>query len=302
MFKQRTIKTSIRATGVGLHTGKKVLMTLRPAGVNTGIIFRRVDAEYCIDIPASAELVGETNLGTTLIKDGIKVATIEHLMSALAGLGIDNIIIELSEAEVPIMDGSAGPFVFLIQSAGIEEQNASKKFIKIKKNIRVEEDDKWAEISPYKGFRVDFEIGFNHPVFNKQEQKASIDFSSTSFLKEISRARTFGFLKDIEKLRENNLTLGGSMSNAIVLDDFRIMNEDGLRYTNEFVIHKILDAIGDTYLLGHTLIGKYSAMKSGHGLNNKLMRAVIADSDAWEEVSFKSEKKAPISFVSAVYG
>ena len=199
MFKQRTIKTSIRATGVGLHTGKKVLMTLRPAGVNTGIIFRRVDTESCIDIPASAELVGETNLGTTLIKDGIKVATIEHLMSALAGLGIDNIIIELSAAEVPIMDGSAGPFVFLIQSAGIEEQNASKKFIKIKKKIRVEEDDKWAEISPYKGFRVDFEIGFNHPVFNKQEQKASIDFSSTSFLKEISRARTFGFLKDIEK-------------------------------------------------------------------------------------------------------
>ena len=302
MFKQRTIKTSIRATGVGLHTGKKVLMTLRPAGVNTGIIFRRVDTESCIDIPASAELVGETNLGTTLIKDGIKVATIEHLMSALAGLGIDNIIIELSAAEVPIMDGSAGPFVFLIQSAGIEEQNASKKFIKIKKKIRVEEDDKWAEISPYKGFRVDFEIGFNHPVFNKQEQKASIDFSSTSFLKEISRARTFGFLKDIEKLREKNLTLGGSMSNAIVLDDFRIMNEDGLRYTNEFVIHKILDAIGDTYLLGHTLIGKYSAMKSGHGLNNKLMRAVIADCDAWEEVSFKSEKKAPISFVSSVYG
>ena len=302
MFKQRPIKTSIRATGVGLHTGKKVLMTLRPAGVNTGIIFRRFDKESCTDIPASAELVGETNLGTTLIKDGIKVATIEHLMSALAGLGIDNIIIELSAAEVPIMDGSAGPFVFLIQSAGIEEQNASKKFIKIKKNIRVEEDDKWAEISPYKGFRVDFEIGFNHPVFNKQEQKASIDFSSTSFLKEISRARTFGFLKDIEKLREKNLTLGGSMSNAIVLDDFRIMNEDGLRYTNEFVIHKILDAIGDTYLLGHTLIGRYSAMKSGHGLNNKLMRAIIADSDAWEEVSFRSEKKAPISFVSAVYG
>ena len=302
MFKQRTIKTSIRATGVGLHTGKKVLMTLRPAGVNTGIIFRRFDKESCTDIPASAELVGETNLGTTLVKDGIKVATIEHLMSAFAGLGIDNIIIELSEAEVPIMDGSAGPFVFLIQSAGIEEQNASKKFIKIKKKIRVEEDDKWAEISPYKGFRVDFEIGFNHPVFNKQEQKASIDFSSTSFLKEISRARTFGFLKDIEKLREKNLTLGGSMSNAIVLDDFRIMNEDGLRYTNEFVIHKILDAIGDTYLLGHTLIGRYSAMKSGHGLNNKLMRAIIADSDAWEEVSFRSEKKAPISFVSAVYG
>ena len=255
-----------------------------------------------IDIPADAKSVGETNLGTTLIKNNTKVATIEHLMSALAGLGIDNIIVELSAAEVPIMDGSAGPFVFLIQSAGIEEQNAPKKFIKINKTVRVEEDDKWAELSPFKGFKVDFEIGFNHPVFNKQDQKASIDFSSTSFLKEISRARTFGFLRDIEKLRENNLTLGGSMDNAIVLDDFRIMNVDGLRYSNEFVIHKILDAIGDSYLLGHSLIGKYSAKKSGHGLNNKLMRALLEDETAWEEVSFENEKKAPISFVTEAYG
>ena len=252
MFRQRTIKTTIRATGVGLHTGKKVYMTLRPGGANTGIIFRRIDIDKDIDIPAKAELVGETMLGTTLIKDGIKVATVEHLMSALAGLGIDNIVIELSAPEVPIMDGSAGPFVFLIQSAGIEEQNAAKKFIRIKKKIRIEEDDKLAELSPFNGFKFDFEIGFNHPVFNKLEQKASIDFSSTSFLKEVSRARTFGFLKDIEKLRENNLTLGGSMDNAIVLDDFRILNEDGLRYSNEFVIHKILDAIGDTYLLVHS--------------------------------------------------
>ena len=229
MFRQRTIKTTMKATGVGLHTGKKVLMTLRPAGINMGIIFRRVDIDPFVDIPADAKSVGETNLGTTLIKNNTKVATIEHLMSALAGLGIDNIIVELSAAEVPIMDGSAGPFVFLIQSAGIEEQNAPKKFIKINKTVRVEEDDKWAELSPFKGFKVDFEIGFNHPVFNKQDQKASIDFSSTSFLKEISRARTFGFLRDIEKLRENNLTLGGSMDNAIVLDDFRIMNVDGLR-------------------------------------------------------------------------
>ena len=302
MFRQRTIKTTMKATGVGLHTGKKVLMTLRPAGINMGIIFRRVDIDPFVDISADAKSVGETNLGTTLIKNNIKVATIEHLMSALAGLGIDNIIVELSAAEVPIMDGSAGPFVFLIQSAGIEEQNAPKKFIKINKTVRVEEDDKWAELSPFKGFKVDFEIGFNHPVFNKQDQKASIDFSSTSFLKEISRARTFGFLRDIEKLRENNLTLGGSMDNAIVLDDFRIMNVDGLRYSNEFVIHKILDAIGDSYLLGHSLIGKYSAKKSGHGLNNKLMRALLEDETAWEEVSFENEKKAPISFVTEAYG
>ena len=302
MFRQRTIKTTMKATGVGLHTGKKVLMTLRPAGINMGIIFRRVDIDPFVDIPADAKSVGETNLGTTLIKNNTKVATIEHLMSALAGLGIDNIIVELSAAEVPIMDGSAGPFVFLIQSAGIEEQNAPKKFIKINKTVRVEEDDKWAELSPFKGFKVDFEIGFNHPVFNKQDQKASIDFSSTSFLKEISRARTFGFLRDIEKLRENNLTLGGSMDNAIVLDDFRIMNVDGLRYSNEFVIHKILDAIGDSYLLGHSLIGKYSAKKSGHGLNNKLMRALLEDETAWEEVSFENEKKEPISFVTEAYG
>jgi len=291
----------MKATGVGLHTGEKVFMTLRPGGINTGIVFRRVDQDSLIDIPADAGLVGETNLGTTLIKDGVKVATVEHLMSALAGLGIDNIVVELSAPEVPIMDGSAGPFVFLIQSAGIEEQNAPKRFIKIKKKIRVEEDDKWAELSPFKGFKVDFEIGFNHPVFNKLKQTASIDFSSASFLKEVSRARTFGFLKDIEKLRENNLTLGGSMNNAIVLDDFRILNEDGLRYKNEFVIHKILDAIGDTYLLGHSLIGRYSAKKSGHGLNNKLMRALIADESAWEKVSFNNEKKAPISYLTSAY-
>lgn len=301
MFQQRTIKTTIRATGVGLHTGKKVYMTLRPSAVNTGIIFRRVDIEKAQDIPANAELVGETTLGTTLIKNNVKVATVEHLMSAFAGLGIDNIIVELSAPEVPIMDGSAGPFVFLIQSAGIEEQSAAKKFIKIKKKIRIKEDDKWAELSPFNGFKVDFEIGFNHPIFNKIEQKASLDFSSTSFVKEVSRARTFGFLRDIEKLRENNLTLGGSMDNAIVLDDFRILNEDGLRYSNEFVIHKILDAIGDTYLLGHSLIGKYSAKKSGHCLNNKLMRALLADKSAWEEVSFDNEKSVPISYLTPAY-
>ncbi len=276
-------------------------MTLRPAAVNSGITFRRIDLETPVDVPADPRLVGDTMLGTTLVKDGVKVATVEHLMSALAGLGIDNLNIDLSAPEVPIMDGSAGPFVFLLQSAGIEEQNAAKKFIRIKKKIRVEEDDKWAELVPFNGFKVDFEVYFNHPVFNKLNQRATIDFSSTSFLKEVSRARTFCFLRDVEALRERNLTLGGSMDNAIVLDDYRILNEDGLRYANEFVIHKILDAIGDAYLLGHGLIGEMRAYKSGHDLNNKLLRAMLADESAWEEVTFKDSKKAPISYATPSY-
>jgi UDP-3-O-[3-hydroxymyristoyl] N-acetylglucosamine deacetylase len=301
MLRQRTLKTAIRATGVGLHNGEKVYMTLRPAAENAGITFRRVDLDEPVDVPADPRLVGETMLGTTLIKDGVKVATVEHLMSALAGLGIDNLNVDLSAPEVPIMDGSAGPFVFLLQSAGIEEQNAAKKFIRIKKRIRVEEGDKWAELTPFNGFKVNFEIAFNHPVFNKLSQSASIDFSSTSFLKEVSRARTFCFLRDVEALRANNLTLGGSMDNAIVLDDYRILNEDGLRYTNEFVIHKILDAIGDAYLLGHTLIGEFSAHKSGHDLNNKLLRALLDDQAAWEEVTFNDPNKAPISYATPAY-
>ena len=301
MLRQRTIKTAIRATGVGLHTGKKVYMTLRPAAENSGIIFRRVDLDEPVDIPADPRRVGETMLGTTLIKDGVKVATVEHLMSALAGLGIDNLHVDLSAPEVPIMDGSAGPFVFLLQSAGIEEQNSAKKFIRIKKKIRVEEDDKWAEFTPFNGFKVNFRISFNHPVFNKLSQHASIDFSSTSFLKEVSRARTFCFLRDVETLRARNLTLGGSMDNAIVLDDYRILNEDGLRYANEFVIHKILDAIGDVYLLGHSLIGEFSAHKSGHDLNNKLLRALLENEQAWEEVTYNDPKKAPISYATPAY-
>lgn len=301
MLRQRTLKTAIRATGVGLHTGEKVYMTLRPASENAGINFRRVDLDQPVDIPADARLVGETMLGTTLIRDGVKVATVEHLMSALAGLGIDNVHVDLSAPEVPIMDGSAGPFVFLLQSAGIEEQNAAKKFVRIKKKIRIEEDDKWAEFTPFNGFKVNFEISFNHPVFNKLSQKASIDFSSTSFLKEVSRARTFCFLRDVETLRARNLTLGGSMDNAIVLDDYRILNEDGLRYANEFVIHKILDAIGDVYLLGHSLIGEFSAHKSGHDLNNKLLRALLDDQSAFEEVTFSDPKKAPISYATPAY-
>jgi UDP-3-O-[3-hydroxymyristoyl] N-acetylglucosamine deacetylase len=276
-------------------------MTLRPAAENTGIVFRRVDLDEPVDIPADALLVGETMLGTTLVKDGVKVATVEHLMSALAGLGIDNVAVDLSAPEVPIMDGSAGPFMFLLQSAGIEEQNAAKRFIRIKKKVRVEEDDKWAEFTPFNGFKVNFEISFNHPVFNKLRQDASIDFSTTSFLKEVSRARTFCFLRDVEALRARNLTLGGSMDNAIVLDDFRILNEDGLRYANEFVIHKILDAIGDIYLLGHSLIGQFSAHKSGHGLNNQLLRAMLNDKSSYEEVTFDDERKAPISYAAPAY-
>ncbi len=301
MLRQRTLKTAIRATGVGLHTGEKVYMTLRPAAENAGITFRRVDLDEPVDIPADPKLVGETMLGTTLIKDGVKVATVEHLMSALAGLGIDNINVDLSAPEVPIMDGSAGPFVFLLQSAGIEEQNAAKRFIRIKKKIRVEDDDKWAEFTPFNGFKVNFEIAFNHPVFNKLTSDASIDFSSASYLKEVSRARTFCFLRDVEALRARNLTLGGSMDNAIVLDDYRILNEDGLRYANEFVIHKILDAIGDVYLLGHSLIGEYSAFKSGHDLNNRLLRALLDDVSSYEEITFKDSRKSPICYATPSY-
>ena len=301
MLRQRTLKTAIRATGVGLHTGEKVYMTLRPAAENSGITFRRIDLDEPVDIPADPTLVGETMLGTTLIKDGVKVATVEHLLAAVAGLGIDNINVDLSAAEVPIMDGSAGPFVFLLQSAGIEEQNAAKRFIRIKKTIRVEDGDKWAELRPFNGFKVDFEVYFNHPVFNKINQRAVIDFSSTSFLKEVSRARTFCFLRDVEALRERNLTLGGSMDNAIVLDDYRILNEDGLRYSNEFVIHKILDAIGDAYLLGHGLIGELRAYKSGHDLNNKLLRALLENEAAWHEVTFADSRKSPISYATPSY-
>ncbi len=275
MIKQRTLKNVIRATGVGLHSGEKVYLTLRPAGANVGIVFRRVDFDEEVVIPAKAENVGDTQLSTTLIQGGVRVSTVEHLLSAIAGLGIDNIYIDLSAAEVPIMDGSAGPFVFLLQSAGIEEQNVAKRYIRIKKEVRVEDGDKWASFVPFEGFKVGFSIEFDHPVFKSRTQEAVIDFSSTSFVKEISRARTFGFMKDIEMLRQRNLALGGSMDNAIVVDDFRVLNEDGLRYEDEFVKHKILDAIGDLYLLGHSLIGEFHGHKSGHELNNKLLRELL---------------------------
>jgi UDP-3-O-[3-hydroxymyristoyl] N-acetylglucosamine deacetylase len=299
MLKQRTLKNAIRATGVGLHTGKKVLMVLRPAPANHGIWFRRNDLDQPVDIPARAESVGETTLGTTIVRDGVKVSTIEHLLSALAGLGIDNAIIELSSDEVPIMDGSAGPFVFLLQSAGIEEQNAPKKFVRIKKSVKVEDGEKWARFDPYDGFKVNFEIEFDHPVFKRRSQVASMDFSTTTFLREISRARTFGFMRDLEYMRSRNLALGGNLDNAIVLDDYRILNEDGLRYEDEFVKHKVLDAIGDLYLLGHSLIGEFSGYKSGHGLNNRLLRTLIADAAAWEDVTFETPQDAPISYVAA---
>jgi UDP-3-O-[3-hydroxymyristoyl] N-acetylglucosamine deacetylase len=297
MLGQRTLKNTIRASGVGLHSGKKVLMTLRPAAPDTGIVFRRTDLDPPADIPAHAENVGDTQLGTSLVKGGARVSTVEHLLSAFAGLGIDNAYIELNAPEVPIMDGSAGPFVFLLQSAGFLEQPAPKRFVRVKKPVRVEEGDKWAEFVPYHGFKVNFEIEFNHPVFKRRTQAASMDFSTTSFLKEVSRARTFGFMRDLETLRARNLALGGSLENAIVLDDSSIVNEDGLRYEDEFVKHKILDAIGDLYLLGHSLIGEFSGFKSGHALNNKLLRVMLADKSSWEPVVFDSLREAPIAYV-----
>ena len=296
MIRQRTLKNVIRATGVGLHTGNKVYMTLRPAAVNTGIIFRRVDLDPVPEIKGFATNVGDTSMSSTLIQDDIRVATVEHLLSALAGMGIDNAYVDLSAAEVPIMDGSAGPFVFLIQSAGIEEQTAAKRFIRILEPIEYRDGDKWAKLEPHEGFKVSFKIDFNHPVFKSHTSFACVDFSTTSFLKEVARARTFGFMRDLEMLRDRNLVLGGSMDNAIVLDDYRVLNEDGLRYEDEFVKHKVLDAIGDLYLLGHSLIGAYSGYKSGHELNNQLLRQLLRQPQSWEEVSFGEQEGAPICY------
>ncbi len=300
MIRQRTLKNVIRAMGVGLHTGKKVYLTLRPAPVNSGIRFRRVDLQEAVEILARPENVGDTKLSTTLCQDGVRISTVEHLLSAMAGLGIDNAYIDLSADEVPIMDGSSGPFVFLIQSAGIVEQSAAKRFIRIKKTIKVEDGDKWVKFEPFDGFKVGFEIDFDHPLFTAEKQVCEVNFSTTSFVKEVSRARTFGFQKDIEYLRQNNLALGGSQENAIVLDDYRVLNEDGLRYDNEFVKHKILDSIGDLYLLGHSLIGAFSGYKSGHELNNRLLLALLEDEAAWEEVTFEDGSKAPISYAQPV--
>ena len=297
MIKQRTLKNSIKATGVGLHTGDKVLLNLRPAAPNTGIVFRRTDLDPVAEVEARADHVGDTSLSTTLVKNGVRVSTVEHLLSAFAGLGIDNAYVDVSAPEVPIMDGSAAPFVFLIQSAGIVEQNAPKRFVRILKPVQVTDGEKKAAFVPFDGFKVSFGIEFDHPAFVDRPKTASIDFSSTSFVREVSRARTFGFLNEIEMLRENNLAMGGSLDNAVVVDDYRVINEDGLRYDDEFVKHKILDAIGDLYLLGHSLIGAFHGYKSGHALNNQLLLALLADESAWEEVIFEEEQGAPISYV-----
>lgn len=297
MINQRTIKQAVSVTGIGLHKGEKVRMTLRPAPANTGVVYRRIDIEPFADIPAKANAVGDTMLCTCLSnEDGHTISTVEHLSSAMAGLGIDNLIVEVDSNELPIMDGSASPFIFLLQSAGIEELNAPKKFIKIKKAVRVEEGDKWAAFQPYDGFRVDFKIDFDHPVIKSTRQHMVMDFSSESYIDEVSRARTFGFLKELEYMNAHNLALGGSMENAVALDEYRVLNQEGLRYEDEFVKHKILDAVGDLYLAGYSIIGELQAFKSGHGLNNKLLNALLEDESAWEFVSFEEIQDAPISF------
>jgi UDP-3-O-[3-hydroxymyristoyl] N-acetylglucosamine deacetylase len=293
VVKQRTLKNMIRATGVGLHTGAKVYMTLRPAAPNTGIVFRRTDLAPPVSIRGEPYAVGDTRLSSSLEKDGVKVATVEHLMSALAGLGIDNAFVDLTAPEVPIMDGSAGPFVFLLQSAGAEEQNALKRFIRVLKPVEVRDGDKWVRFDPHEGYKLTMSIDFAHPVFDKMPQSVTVDFSTTSYVREVSRARTFGFMQDVETMRSQGLALGGSLDNAIVMDEYRVLNTDGLRYEDEFVKHKVLDAIGDLYLLGYPLIGAFSGHKTGHALNNKLLRRLLQDKPSWELVSFERPEDAP---------
>lgn len=293
MIYQKTLRNVIRAKGVGLHTGEQVNLTMRPAPPDTGIIFRRVDLRPVIEIPARLDHVTDTRLSTALGHEGVRISTVEHLLSAFSGLGIDNAIVDVSAAEVPIMDGSAGPFVFLIQSAGVEEQPAAKRFLRIRRTVEVSDGDKWARFTPHQGFKVGFTIDFRHPLFKRRSSHAEIDFTRTSFVREVSRARTFGFMRDLEKLRENQLALGGSLDNAVVLDDYRVVNEDGLRYDDEFVKHKVLDAVGDLYLLGHSLIGAFCGHKSGHALNNRLLRALVQQQDAWEIVTFEDPTTTP---------
>lgn len=300
MPRQRTIKNVIRATGVGLHSGEKVFLTLRPATPDTGIVFRRVDLDPVVEIPAAGHLVTETTLCTGLSQGAANVQTVEHLMSALAGLGVDNLYIELSAAEVPIMDGSSGPFVFLLQSAGVVEQDAPKRFIRVLEPVEVREGDKIARFEPYDGFKLDFTIAFDHPAIPLAQSRAEVEFSTEAYIREVSRARTFGFMRDLEYMRERNLGLGGSMDNAIVLDEFRVLNDDGLRYANEFVRHKILDAVGDLYLAGHPILGLFKGYKSGHALNNKLVRALLEQRSAWETVSFEASAPAPLAYGTPV--
>lgn len=297
MIKQRTLKRIVQATGVGLHTGKKVTLTMRPAPANTGVIYRRTDLNPPVDFPADAKSVRDTMLCTCLVnEDDVRISTVEHLNAALAGLGIDNIVIEVNAPEIPIMDGSAAPFVFLLLDAGIEELRTAKKFIRIKETVRVEDGDKWAEMRPYNGFKLDFTIDFNHPAIDSSTQRYKLDFSAESFMSQISRARTFGFMRDIEYLQSKGLCLGGSFDCAIVVDDYRVLNDDGLRFEDEFVRHKMLDAIGDLFMCGYNIIGEFTAFKSGHALNNKLLQAVLAKESAWEFVTFEDEAQMPVAF------
>jgi UDP-3-O-[3-hydroxymyristoyl] N-acetylglucosamine deacetylase len=296
MLRQRTLKSAIKTTGVGLHTGARVDLTMRPAAPDTGIVFHRVDLSQPISIPAHALNVGDTRLSSSLEKGGAKISTVEHLMSALAGLGVDNLHVDVAGPELPIMDGSAAPYVFLLQSAGLEEQKARKKYLRVKEPIEVRNDDKWARFEPHHGFVLDFTIDFPHPVFGLETRRVVIDFAEHSYTKEVSRARTFAFMQDVEAMREAGLALGGSLQNAIVLDETRVLNSEGLRYDNEFAKHKVLDAIGDLYLLGHPLIGTYCAFKSGHALNNAVSRALLARPDAWELVSFDEQAALPKAF------
>ncbi len=302
MIRQHTLKNIIRATGVGLHSGEKVYLTLKPAPVNTGIVFVRTDLNPVVEIHGNAKAVGSTNFATALCQDDVRVSTVEHLLSAMAGLGVDNAYVEVSASEIPLMDGSASPFVFLIQSAGLEVQNAPKKFIRVKKAIRVDDGDKFASLEPHSCFRLSFTIDFQHPAIGEDVQSTSFNFSTTTFVKEISRARTFGFMKDLEYFKNNNLARGANMDNAIVLDDYRVLNDEGLRYRDELVRHKVLDAIGDLYLLGHSLIGEYKAYKSGHSLNNQLVLALLENQDAWEYVTFEDEAQTtPVTYVEPAF-
>jgi UDP-3-O-[3-hydroxymyristoyl] N-acetylglucosamine deacetylase len=300
MLKQRTIKSLVKTVGIGLHSGRKVTLTLRPAQAGTGIVFTRVDLPEAVEIPVAAGAIGDTRLASVLQKDGARVSTVEHLMSACAGLGIDNLYVDVDAEEIPIMDGSAASFVFLLQSAGIEEQNAAKRFIKVKKAVEVREGDKLARLEPFFGFKLSFTIDFRHPAVDKTGQNFAIDFADTSYVREIARARTFGFAHEVEALREMGLARGGSLDNAIVLDEHRMLNNEELRYGDEFVRHKILDAIGDLYVVGHPLIASYVAHKSGHGLNNQLLRALLADQEAYELVTFDRVEDAPAAFLPQI--
>jgi UDP-3-O-[3-hydroxymyristoyl] N-acetylglucosamine deacetylase len=296
MLRQRTLKTTIRTTGVGLHTGARVELTLRPAAPDTGIVFHRIDLPAPVTIPAQAVNVGDTRLSSTIALGGASISTVEHLMSALAGMGIDNLHVDVAGPELPIMDGSAGPFVFLLHSAGIVEQAVPKRYLRVRAPVELRDGDKWARFEPYAGFRLDFTIDFPHPVFGTETRHVVVDFAEHSYVKEIARARTFAFMQDVEAMRAAGLALGGSLQNAIVLDETRVLNSEGLRYDNEFVKHKVLDAIGDLYLLGHPLIGQYTAYKTGHALNNMLARALLARQDAWELVTFERDDEVPSAF------